>query len=137
MFKLNENYEIKRKILKCYYIRYSPSEISTMKTANSQIYNNIPREDSVISLLNGYLEINFDVLHAATNNRYADNNDIKLVNLGPIALISKYMLTTSLRKHLENIEHGHSACLLYKLSTTTRGFYVFSIGFHLDSDSRQ
>ena len=82
-------------ILKCDYIRYSPSEISTMNTANSQIYINIPREDSVISLLNSYLDLNFDVLHAASNDRYADNNDIRLVNLSPIPLFSIYMLTTS------------------------------------------
>ena len=62
MFKLSEKYEINRKILKCDYIRYSPSEISTINTPNSQIYINIPREDSVISLLHSYIEINFDVL---------------------------------------------------------------------------
>ena len=37
MFKLNEKYEIIRKILKCYFIRYSPSEMSTINTANSEI----------------------------------------------------------------------------------------------------
>ena len=95
MFKLIDKYEINRDILKCDYIRYSPSEISTIKTANSQIYINIPREDSVISLLNSYLDLNFDVLHAATNNRYVDNNDMKLINLGPIGLFSNYKLTTS------------------------------------------
>ena len=57
MFKLSENYEVDRKILKCDYIRNSPAEISTINTANSQIYVNIPREDSVISLLNSYLEL--------------------------------------------------------------------------------
>ena len=45
----------------------------------------MPREDSVISLLNSYLDLDFDVLHAATNNRYVDGNDRRLVNLGPIA----------------------------------------------------
>ena len=75
MFKLNEKYEVDRSILKCDYIRYSPAEISTINTANSQIYNILPREDSVISLLNKYLDLNFDVLHAATGNRYADGND--------------------------------------------------------------
>ena len=59
MFKLGEKYEINRNILKCDYIRYSPSEIRTINIANSQIYINIPREDSVISLLNNYLELNF------------------------------------------------------------------------------
>ena len=38
MFKLSEKYEIDRRILKCDYIRYSPSEISTINTPNSQIY---------------------------------------------------------------------------------------------------
>ena len=52
MFKLNEKYGIKRNNLKYDYIRYSPSEISKINTANSQIYINIPREDSVTSLLN-------------------------------------------------------------------------------------
>ena len=37
MFKLNEKYGINRDILKCDYIRYSPSEISTINTANSQV----------------------------------------------------------------------------------------------------
>ena len=95
MFKLNEKYQINRDILECDYIRYGPSEINTINTANSQVYINIPREDSVISLLNSYLELNFDVLHAATNNRYVDGNDIRLVNLGVSALFSNYKLTTS------------------------------------------
>ena len=88
MFKLSENYEIDRRILKGDYIRYSPAEISTINTANSQIYINIPREDSVIALLNSYLELNFDVLRVDKSNRYVDANDIRLVNLGPIALFS-------------------------------------------------
>ena len=50
MFKLNEKFEIDRNILKFDYIRDSPSEISTINTANSQIYINIPRGDSVNSL---------------------------------------------------------------------------------------
>ena len=58
MFKLNEKHEVDRRILKCDYIRYSPAETSTINTPNSQIYINIPREDSVISLLNSYLDLN-------------------------------------------------------------------------------
>ena len=112
MFQLIDKYEINRDILKCDYIRYSPSEISTINTANSQIYINIPREDSVISLLNSYLDLNFDVLHAVTNNRYTDGNDIRLVNLAPIALFSNYKLTTSSGKHLEDISHAHIVSLM-------------------------
>ena len=137
MFKLSEKYEINRDILKCDYIRYSPSEISTINTANSQVYINIPREDSVISLLNSYLELNFDVLRADNSNRYVDGNDIKLVNLGPIALFSIYKLTTSSGKHLENIDHAHIVCLMYKLITSSKGSDDLSIGFDRDRGRRQ
>ena len=137
MFKLNEKYEINRNILKCDYIRYSPSEISTINTAISQVYINIPREDSVISLLNSYLELNFDVLRADNSNRYIDNNDIRLVNLGPIALFSNYKLTTNSGKHLENIDHAHTVSLIYKLITSSRGSDDLSIGFDRDRTRRR
>ena len=106
MFKLSENYEIDRRIRKCDYIRYSPSEISTINIPNSQTYINIPREDSVISLLNSYVELNFDVLKANTDNRYANTDDIRLTNLGAIALFSVHKLVTASSKHLEEITHA-------------------------------
>ena len=137
MFKLNEKYEIDRRILKCDYIRYSPSEISTINTPNSQIYINIPREDSVNSLLNSYIEINFDVLKAATSNRYADADDIRLINLGPIALFSNYKLSTSSGKHLENIDHAHIVSLMYKLLSSVRDSDDLSIGFNRSRDMRK
>ena len=137
MFKLSEKYEINRDILKCDYIRYSPSEISTINTTNSQVYINIPREDSVISLLNSYLELNFDVLHARTNNRYVNDNDIRLVNLGPIALFSNYKLTTSSGKHLEIIDHSHIVSLMYELLTSSKGSDDLSIGFDRDRTRRR
>ena len=137
MFKLNEKYEINRDILKCDYIRYSPSEVSTINTANSQVYINIPRGDSVISFLNSYLELNFDVLHAATNNRYVDGNDIRLVNLGSIGLFSNYKLTTCSGKHLENIDHSHIVSLMYKLLTSSKGSDDLSICFDRDRNGRQ
>ena len=137
MFKLNEKYEINRDILKCDYIRYSPSEISTKNTTNSQVYINIPREDSVISLLNSYFELNFDVIHAGTNNRYADGNDIRLINLGPIGLFSNYKLTTSSGEHLENIDHAHIVSLMYKLLSSSKGSDHSSIGFDRDRGRRQ
>ena len=137
MFKLSEKYEIDRRILKCDYIRYSPSEISTINTPNSQIYINIPREDSVISLLNSYLELNFDVLRVDIGNRYVDANDIRLVNLGPIALFTNYKLATSSGKHLEEISHAHIVSLMYKLLSSSRGSDYLSIGFDRDRDKRK
>ena len=137
MFKLSENYEIDRRILKCDYIRCSPAEISTINTTNSQIYINIPREDSVISLLNSYLELNFDVLRVDNSNRYVDANDIRLVNLGPIALFSNYKLTTSSGKHLEEISHAHIVSLMYKLLTSSKDGDDSSIGFDRNRGRRK
>ena len=88
-------------------------------------------------MLNSYLELNFDVSHAATNNRYVDGNDIRLVNLGPIALFSNYRLTTSSGKHLENIDHAHIVSLMYKLLTSSKGSDDLSIGFDRDRNRRQ
>ena len=140
MFKLSEKNEVDRRILKCDYIRYSPSEISTIKTANSQIYIyiNIPREDSLISLLNSYIDLNFDVVHdAAPNNRYANGNEIRLVILCPVALFSNYKLTTSSGKHLEEVSHAHIVSLMYKLITTTKGCDDLSIEFDRDRTRRR
>ena len=39
MLKLNENYRIDCRILKCDYIGYSPAEASTLNTPNSPKYS--------------------------------------------------------------------------------------------------
>ena len=137
MFKLSENIEIDRRFLKCDYIRYLPAEISSINTANSQIFINVPREDSVISLLNSYIELNFDVLRADNSNRYVDANDIRLVNLGPIALFSNYKLTTSSGKHLEEISHAHIVSLMYKLLTSSKDSDDLSTGFDRNRGRRK
>ena len=80
-------------------------------------------------MLNSYLELIFDVLHAVNNDRYIDANDIRLVNLGPIALFSNYKLTTSSGKHLEEISHAHIVSLMYKLLTSSKDGDDLSIGF--------
>ena len=87
-------------------------------------------------MLNSYLELNFDLLHAAANNRYVNCNDIRLLNLGPIALFSNYKLTTSSGKHLENIGHANIVSLMYKLLTSSRGSDDLSIGFDHDRGRR-
>ena len=55
--------------------------------------------------MNSYLDLNFDVLKAATDGRYADNDDIRLVNLGLIALFSAYKLTTSTPRKYRSCSH--------------------------------
>ena len=135
--KLSEKYEIDKKILKCDYIRYSPSEISTLNTPNSQIYIKIRREDSVISLLNSYLELTFDVLQATTGKRYADGADIRLVHLAVIALFSIYKLTTNSGKHLEEINHAPVVSLMYKLLLSSKESDDLSIGFDWSLDRKK
>ena len=137
MFKLSENYEIDRRILKCDYIRYSPAEISTINTPNSQTYINIPREDSLLSLLNSYLELNFDVLKAATIDRYANTDDIRLTNLGAIALFSVYKVVTASSKHLEEVTHAHFVSLIYKIVTSSRDGDDLSFGFDRNRGRRK
>ena len=137
MFKLNETYEVDRRILKCDYIRYSPAETSSINTPNSQIHIKIPREGSVISLLNSYLDLNFEVIKRADNSRYVNGNDIRLVNLGPIALISSFKLTTSSGKHLDDISHDHLVSLMYKLITSSKTSDDLSIGFDRSRGRRQ
>ena len=137
MFKLNENYEVDRRILKCDYIRYSPAETSTINTPNSQIYINIPREDSVISLLNSYLDLSFEVVKKNDNSRYGNGNDIRLVNLGPVALFSNFKLTTTSGKHLEDINHAHLVSLMYKLITSSKDSNDLSIGFDNSRNRRR
>ena len=137
MFKLRENYEVDRRILKCDYIRYSPAETSTIDIPNSLIYINIPREDSVISLLNSYLDLNFEVVKRADKSRYANGNDIRLVNLGPIALFSNFKLTTSSGNYLEDINHAHLVSLMYKLITSSKDSNDISIGFDYSRNRRK
>ena len=112
MFKLNEIYEVDTRILKRDYKEYFPSEKSTLNTGNSQININTPREDSVIGLLNSYLDLVFDVLHAATGKSYIDNSDIRLVILGTFALFGKFKSTTSSGKLLEDISHTRIVSLM-------------------------
>ena len=137
MFKLNEKCEVDRNNLKVAFIMYSPSELSTINTPKFHLFINIPREYSVISLLTSYLDLNFDVIHAATNNNYADDNDIRLVYLGPFALFSKYKMATFSAKHTEEIGHAHIVCLMYKLITSARDTDDLSICFDHSGDRRR
>ena len=80
-------------------------------------------------LLNIYLDLNFNDLHADSDKRFADGNDIGLVSLGPIALFSGYNLTTSSGKHLEDRSHATTFSLMYEIFTSARGCDDLSIGF--------
>ena len=76
--------------------------------------------------------MNFDVLHAATNNIYVDVDDIWLINLAVIALFSIFKLTTSSGKRLERFAHANIVSLMYKLLTSSKGSDDLSDGFDRD-----
>ena len=88
-------------------------------------------------MFNSYLESIFDVLQATIKNRYVDANDIRLVNLGPIAIFSNHKLTTSSGKHLEEITHAHIVSLKYKSLTSSKDSDDLSIGFDRSRDRRK
>ena len=96
MFNLSRKFAVDRPILKCDFIRYTPPPINLVKGDNSHFFIDIPREDSAISLRDSYLELVFNVTYrAGAHARYADGDQIRLVNLGPLALFNKYRLTSS------------------------------------------
>ena len=92
----------------------------------------IPGGDSVNGLKGSLLRLNADVLHAATNNRYIDVDDIRLVNGGAIALFSNCKLKSSSGKHIEENNHAHIVCLMYKILTSARNTDDLSFGFARD-----
>ena len=88
-------------------------------------------------MLNSYLDLSFEVIEKDDNSRYANGNDIRLVNLGPIALFSHFKLTTSSGKHLEDISHAHIVSLMYKLITSSKDSNDLSIGFDHSRNRRR
>ena len=68
-------YEVDRRIKKCDYVKYSIAETSTITITIGQIYINIPREGSVLSLIKNYLDLNIEVNKKPDNSRYADGYD--------------------------------------------------------------
>ena len=54
-----------------------------------------------------------------------------------MVFFSNYKLSTSSGKQLENIDHAHIVCLMYKLKTSARGSDDLSIGFDRDRGRRQ
>ena len=89
-------------------------------------------------MLKNYPDLSFDVLHFANpDNRYADGDYERLVNLYPIALSSNYELTNSSREQLENISHAHVVSLMYELITSSKDSDDLSFGFDRCRDRRQ
>ena len=102
-----------------------------------QIFIKIPKEDSVTSLLNSYLEKNFEVIKRADNSKYANGDDKRLVISGPIVLFSNIKLKTSSGKNLEDISHAHIVSLMDKLTSSAKYSDDLSIEFDQDRNRRR
>ena len=105
MFNVQQKYIIDNPITKMEFIKYYPTSLSNINNHNSIITINVGREDSYLSLRDSYISLEFEVLKN-DNTRFADADNIKLVNLGPIALFSEASIKTSVSgKHLEKIDN--------------------------------
>ena len=139
MFSLSQRYAVDRPILKHeYIIRYTPSSLNLVSGENNQIFIDIPREDSAISMKDRDLELDFNVTHRASSHaRYADGGHIRLIILLSFDFFIKYGLTSSSGKELEEIDTAHVICLMYKLISRSRVSDDLSIGFHRSIDIRE
>ena len=69
--------------------------------------------------------------------RYADDDDIRLVNLIPFALFIKYRLTGSSGKEIGGIDNAHVICSMYKLISSSRDSDGLSIGFERSIEAQE
>ena len=76
------------------------------------------------------------MLHATTGNRYADGDDIRLVNLGPIALINSHKLAISSGTDLDENSRAHIVSLMYEIITSAKGTDDLSVGFDCEPGRR-
>ena len=118
-FSLENKYALDNPLHKIDFIKYSPSSLATVNNTNSNISISFPREDAYISLQNSSISLQFEVLKN-DNTRYADGDEISLVNFGPVASFSEAKLVTSSSKHLEKVDNLHTVCLMYKLLTSNQ-----------------
>ena len=83
------------------------------------------------------MDLNFEVIKQSDIPIYANGNDIRMNNLGPVALFSKFKLTTSSGKHLEDISHAQKVSLMYKLVTSSKDSDDLFLGFDRSRSRRR
>ena len=128
MFSLKSKYLLEKPIHKIDFIKYSPSSLATVKNANSNISISLPREDAYIFFQLSYISEEFQHLKN-DDKRYANGDEISLVNFEPVALFCETKLVTSSGKHLEKVDNLHPICLMYKLLTSTQQTSHLMYGF--------
>ena len=83
-------------------------------------------------MIKSILELNFEVLKAADNFRYANLNDLRLVTSGPIAFCINYILTKCSGKRLEDISPPLIVSLRYIPLTSAKDSDDSFVGFDRD-----
>ena len=118
------------------FIEYSPSNLATINNNYSNISIIFPREDAYICLQNSYISLEFEVLKN-DDTRYADGDQISLVNSGPVALFTEAKLVTSFGKHLEKVDNLRPISLMYKLLTSNQQTSQLMYGFEESQATRR
>ena len=70
----------------------------------------------MIPVNDSYLELKFNVVHAADETVYAVCEAIRTFNLGPTSLFIEFRSSTSSGISLKNFDHPQFLSLMYKLS---------------------
>ena len=134
MNDLSKRYNLSPGILKEKKVKYYPENLSILNTDNSTIRIIVNPQEIYLNLNESELQMEFEVLKTA-GTRYADADDIRLVNLAPLALFSEMRLKTSSDKTLEKVGHLHTNILMHKLLTSTHENEA--AGFIKDADKRK
>ena len=85
-FDLKYIYNSIQHILTSVFFELIHPSIATLTVANSQIPSSIAREVPYINQQRSCLNVEFEVLKT-DNTRYADDDDIQLVKIGPVAFL--------------------------------------------------
>ena len=93
-FSLINKFALDKPFQKIDFIKYSPISLATINTINSNISISLPRENAYLCIQNSYITVDFEVLKQ-DDRKYADGDQIELVNFGPVALFSEAKLKTS------------------------------------------
>ena len=86
------------------FFRFTPLSLNFVNDEIEQIYIDLFREDSAISLEASYVELTFVVKYkAAGNSLIADNDHIRLVKLGPIAFFENIVQLVGLEMNWKRL----------------------------------
>ena len=71
------------------------------------------------------------------NTRYADGDQMSLVNFGPVALFSEAKLVTGSGKHIEKVDNLQTVRLMYQLLTSNQQTSVLMYEFEESEATRR